>query len=105
MRIKGCIVETANCYDFLYGKVYSSGTVNAASAIDMALDEDLVGDVNYDGVVDSVDINLVRRVVLGLDTISDITYYDTYADETIDMKDLLVMGKYVNGYQTAFLGP
>ena len=105
LRIKYCIIDSADYHSNLNNKVYSGGTVNAAAAIDYALEEDLVGDVNNDGVVDSGDVNLVRRVIAGLDTVSDITYYDTHADDTIDMKDILVMNKYIAGYQTAFLGP
>ena len=104
-RIKNCILETAYpCY-YLSNKVHSGGTVNAADAIDYALEEDLAGDVNQDGVVDSIDVELVRRVVAGLDTVTDITYYDAYYDGSVDAKDILVMNKYINGYQTAFLGP
>lgn len=103
-RIKFCILETVDFNPFLTQKVHSSGTANASEAIDYALDEELYGDVNGDGVVDIVDVNIVRRVVAGLDEVTDITYYDVDGNNSVDSRDLLMMRQYIDGVQLAFLG-
>jgi hypothetical protein len=58
------------------------------------------GDINSDGQIDSIDLLLMKKHILGIETIQNIKSADLNSDEVIDALDYVIMKRFLSGVIT-----
>ena len=69
-----------------------------AYAVDLGVEELICGDVNGDGLVNSMDINLIKRYIAGKDVSIILMNADMNLDDVVDSMDSNVIKRLVIGH-------
>lgn len=97
VQLKDIILSTVDPVSDLDGMVATGGRLNVAKALDKVKGSVLIGDINIDGEIDSIDYSELNRYILKLITLTprQLVAADVSGDEKVNSTDYSILNRYI----------